>query len=121
MDADERAKLTAECRALIETRVREPGEDDDLDDEDLVPLGKLLAAIRLGFLRVPKFEPAPRRAPAWLLDTIESTRALLDRARQRHRDAPWASTEDDIAWGHDLRKHIDELLSLLDEYEGADR
>jgi hypothetical protein len=121
VDADERAKLTAECRALIEARVREPGGDDDRDDDDLVPLGKLLDAIRLGFLRVPRFEPAPRRAPAWLLNTIENTRALLERARQRHRDAPWASTEDDIAWGHDLRKSLDEMLALLDEYEGADR
>lgn len=116
MDADERRRLTEECRALIEARVREPGEDDDRDDDDLVPLGKALAAIRFGLAPSVEIEPPTRDAPTWLVSCLEGTAALLDGARERYRAAPWAATEDDIEWGHLLAQHVDELRRLLDDY-----
>jgi hypothetical protein len=117
VDADERRRLTEECRAIIEARVREPGEDDDRDDGDLIPLGKALAAIRLGLAPRVEIEPPTRVPPEWLTMCLDGAAALLDGARERYRAAPWAATEDDIEWGRLLAQHVDELRALLDDYE----
>ena len=89
---------------------------DEEDQDDMVPLGKALAAIRLGL--APRIEietPAPT-PPRWLTTCLEASTALLDGARERYRAAPWAATKDDIEWGRLLAQHVDELRALLDGY-----
>lgn len=120
MDADERRRLTEECRALIDARVREPGDDDDIDEGDMIEIGKALAAIRFGIAPRTQRRKANRTTPEWLIACVKATNALLDGARERYRAAPWAATEDDIEWGRLLARHVDELRALLDDYKQGD-
>ena len=111
MDANERRRLTDECRSVIETRTREPGDDDVLE-EDEEELGVVLAKIRLGVMKAPDLQPPTRHRRSWIDDVTLSTSLLLGVARQRFAAAPWAATEEDIAWGKSLREHLEELQSL---------
>jgi hypothetical protein len=108
MNQEDRTRLVEECRAIIESRKREPGEDDVLDDDE-EPLGLVLAKIRLGAMRAPRqLHPHGHRF-RWIDDVIASTMRLEATAKKRIDEAPWAATQEDIEWRESLKEHLEEL------------
>ena len=114
MSPEERAALTEACRAAVERRQREPGDDDDIDDSEWIPLGRVLAALRFGLIHVPPPEPPP--PPKWLTDAAAFVVELRRKASARRAAAPEFVTRNDVEWERLLRQHADDIDAMLGEY-----
>lgn len=123
MTPEKRRRLTDECQAALDSRPpREPGYDDDKDDDldDCIPLGKMVAGIRLGIIKGEPLKVRRSQGTSWAwLEKIEaSTSALLDVATKRRNEAAWAATEHDEEWISLLTQHLDDIRRMLVETKG---
>lgn len=100
---------------------RTPGEDDDKEEEN-VPLGKAVAAVRLGALK-PNVaqEYVKEPMPKWLTQSLEFNDQLLKRVKDRMTLEPWLVTEEEEDFYKQLWSFCKELRDIKDRHEQREK